>query len=80
MWTQWQPWGVCDKECGEGLQNYTRICLDDNNVYCPGNNTETKKCKNGDCPGKQNCKIQCKFDFKIRNALLFVKILEVHFS
>ena len=53
VWTQWQPFGVCDKECGEGLQNYTRTCLGGNNVYCPGNSTETRKCKNHDCPGKE---------------------------
>ena len=56
VWAQWQQWGVCDKECGEGLQNYTRTCLDGNNVYCPGNSTETRKCKNRDCPGKRMVK------------------------
>jgi len=56
-WTEYGDWSGCSVSCGEGTQTRARSCSnprpDHGGATCEGEETESKTCNNGGCPG--NC-------------------------
>ena len=55
-WGQWNNWTECDKPCGVGFQNRSRVCDDPAPAHggndCNGTHTnETQMCNFNYCPG-----------------------------
>ena len=55
-WGQWSNWTECDKPCGVGFQNRSRVCDDPAPAHggndCNGTHTnETQMCNFNYCPG-----------------------------
>jgi hypothetical protein len=56
-WSQWTPWSLCSKTCGEQEETRTRVCENQRNggLYCSGHDIEVMPCNEYDyvpCPGK----------------------------
>ncbi|XP_028394829.1 properdin-like [Dendronephthya gigantea] len=49
-WSAWSAWKECNSPCGLGIKRRTRKCLDENNIGCPGSQSEKKNCVNRDRP------------------------------
>lgn len=50
--TQWRPWGICNRKCGGGFQTRYRTCIDPKNGGrpCMGASVERRKCNIHKCP------------------------------
>ena len=46
-WTEWGPWRLCTKTCGEGHRERARYCPIGG---CPGGAVQDEPCHLGDCP------------------------------
>ena len=54
MWSDWEEWSECTSSCndGERLSKRRKLQLAQNNgTECQGDNTRTKTCNEGPCPG-----------------------------
>ena len=48
VWGQWNGWGPCDKDCGEGTQERVRsfeVEMANGGVECEGDDTESRTCE-----------------------------------
>ena len=55
-WAEWSEWDQCNTKCGVGLQQRTRLCIQDPlassdfvSNYCVGKNDEVRRCHIGLC-------------------------------
>ena len=55
-WGQWSNWTDCDKPCGVGFQNRSRVCDDPAPAHggddCTGISSQRQICNTNYCPGR----------------------------
>jgi hypothetical protein len=52
-WSDWSEWGDCSKTCGGGVQNATRVKLQEelyDGLPCDGEATRQQDCNPDQCP------------------------------
>ncbi|KAK6639382.1 hypothetical protein RUM43_007655 [Polyplax serrata] len=53
-WSEWSPWSSCNKDCGSGVQERTRVC-ESKNEDCEGQSYQTRPCNTHRCKGEWSC-------------------------
>merc|ERR1712178_389891 len=52
QWSNWYPWSVCSKSCGDGTKTRRRVCLNSSDSHtCSGSKNETVECNIKSCAG-----------------------------
>ena len=52
QWSNWYPWSVCSKSCGDGTKTRRRVCLNSSESHtCSGAKNETVECNIRSCAG-----------------------------
>lgn len=59
QWGRWAEWGLCDKDCGYGVQERKRECDEPKPRYggrvCSGADTQKRMCNMIACPSGKTC-------------------------
>ncbi|XP_065648482.1 tolloid-like protein 2 isoform X3 [Hydra vulgaris] len=73
-WTSWSFWSNCDKSCGGGTQERTRVCkkLNNGKQQCSGSRIEKRTCNLHVCPNWSIFPSEFSFGhLRIRNGKMF---------